>query len=158
MLRQGDTSWVAGFRIKILQALHQYHEVTLRGTCTATVDTVEEVWLHPAKAWSRMGPGGSQSRDLYDLALLQLQQQRRLELVGEQQQPLRRVRQCVQTAVARRGQARGAVGKQVTQAGRTPVTVRWRKMWSSTCAQDGSQCERQPRKRATGMWQWSCWQ
>ena len=121
MLRQGDTAWMSSFRLKVLQALQQYHEVTLQGTCTVTTDTVEEVWVHSAKAWSRMGPGGTQSRDLYDLALLQLRQQRRLEILGGQYQPLRRVRQCVQTAVARGVQARGAVGRQVTQASRTPV-------------------------------------
>ena len=75
MLRQGDTAWMAGFRMRVLQALQQYHEVTPAGLCIVTADTVEEVWYHSAKAWSKMVPGGKQSRDLYDLALIQLQQQ-----------------------------------------------------------------------------------
>ena len=86
-----------------------------------TEDTVEEVWLHSAKAWSRMVPGGKQSRDMYDLALVQLQQHQRLALGQGQVHTQRRVRQCVQTALSRGAQTKGAVSKQVAQAGRTPV-------------------------------------
>ena len=82
MLQKGDTAWMAGFGMRVLQALQQYHEVTPAGlyTVTALADMVEEVWYHSAKAWSRMVPGGKQSRDLYDLALIQLQQHQRLAL------------------------------------------------------------------------------
>ena len=65
---------MAGFRMRVLQALQQYHVVTSAGLCTVTKDTIEEVWYHSAKTWSRVVPGGKQSRDLYDLALIQLQQ------------------------------------------------------------------------------------
>ena len=58
MLRQGVTTWMASFRMRVLQALQQYHEVTPAGLCAVTADTVEEVWYHSAKAWSRMVPGG----------------------------------------------------------------------------------------------------
>ena len=58
MLRQGDTTWMAGFRMRVLQALQQYHEVTSVGLCTVTADTVKEVWYRSAKAWSRVVPGG----------------------------------------------------------------------------------------------------
>jgi hypothetical protein len=137
MLRQGDTTWMAGFRMRVLQALQQYHEVTPAGLCTVTEDTVEEVW-------SRMVPGGRQSRDLYDLALIQLQQHRRLALEQGQVVPTqRRVRQCVQTALSRGAQTKGAVCKQVTQAGRSPVV---RDVVVDMCA--GRQSMRGPAKRS----------
>ena len=112
---------MAGFRMRVLQALQQYHEVTPAGLCTVTEDTVEEVWYHSAKAWSRTVPGGKQSRGLYDLALIQLQQHQRLALEQGQVHTQRRVRQCVQTALSRGAQTKGAVCKQVAQAGRSPV-------------------------------------
>ena len=62
ILRQGDTAWVAGPRMRVLQALQQYHEVTPAGLCTVAEGTVEEAWLHPAEAWGRVVPGGKQSR------------------------------------------------------------------------------------------------
>ena len=82
--------------MRVLQALQQYHEVTPAGLCAVTADTVEEVWYHSAKAWSRMVPGGKQSRDLYmyDLALIQLQQHQRLALEQGQVHTQKRVRQC----------------------------------------------------------------
>ena len=121
MLRQGDTAWMASFRMRVLQALQQYHEVTPAGLCTVTADTVEEVWYHSAKAWSRMVPGGKQSRDLYDLALVQLQQHQRLALEQGQVHTQKRVRQCAQTALGRGAQTKGVVGKQVAQASKSPV-------------------------------------
>ena len=39
MLRQGDTAWMANFRMRVLQALQQYHEVTPAGLCTVTADS-----------------------------------------------------------------------------------------------------------------------
>ena len=143
MLRQGDTAWMAGFRMRVLQALQQYHETTPAGLCTVSEDTVEEVWLHSAKAWSRMVPGGKQSRDLYDLALIQLQQHQRLALEQGQVHTQRRVRQCVQTALGRGAQVKGAVSKQVTQAGKTPVV---RDVVVDLCA--GRQSMRGPAKRS----------
>ena len=120
MLRQGDTAWMAAFRMRVLQALQQYHEVTPAGLCTVTADTVEEVWYHSAKAWSRMVPGGKQSRDLYDLALMQLQQHQRLALEQEQVHTQKRAKQCAQTALSRGAQSKGAVSKQVAQASKSP--------------------------------------
>ena len=114
---------MAGFRMRVLQALQQYHVVTSAGLCTVTEDTVDEVWYHSAKALSRVVPGGKQSRDLYDLqlALIQLQQHQRLALEWGQVYTQKRAKQCVQTALGRGAQTRGAVCKQVIQASRSPV-------------------------------------
>jgi hypothetical protein len=87
----------------------------------ALAGTVEGVWYHSAKAWSRMVPGGKQSRDLYDLALIQLQQHQRLALEQGQVHTQKRVGQCAQTALSRGAQTKGVVSKQVAQASRSPV-------------------------------------
>ena len=79
MLRKGDSTWFATFRMKVLAALAGLEDGPV---CQVTQEQAQRVWSNTAKAATRSLAGGKQHREVYSLALIQLEQQREVTLTG----------------------------------------------------------------------------
>ena len=71
MPRKGDSAWFATFTMKVLAALAGLEDGPV---CQVTQERAQRVWINTAKATTRSLTGGKQHRDVYSLALIQLEQ------------------------------------------------------------------------------------
>jgi hypothetical protein len=79
MMRKGDSAWFATFRMRVLAALMEGEEGPVY---QVTQQRAQQVWANAAKAATRGLAGGKQNREVYNLALIQLEQQREVTLTG----------------------------------------------------------------------------
>ena len=79
MMRKGDSAWFATFRMRVLAALMEGEEGPVY---QVTQQRAQQVWTNTAKAATRGLAGGKQNREVYNLALIQLEQQREVTLTG----------------------------------------------------------------------------
>ena len=116
MRRQPDTPWMITFRLNVLQALRcEVARAADGGAVAGEVEAsmVTKVWVNSAKAATRAAAQGLQSRELFDLALVQLDQQGQIRLALHLRETLRaaaNVKRCLDEA-----QRLGVVGSKGSQ-------------------------------------------
>ena len=79
MLREGDSACFATFRMKVLAALAG---LEVEPVYRVTQEQAQRAWTNTAKAATQSLERGQQHRDVYSLALIQLEQQREVTLTG----------------------------------------------------------------------------